>query len=278
MQSDVTTYYVHDHVDDPEAVARAIESANSIPGGYRIVVSQEQADQMRMHAAMQAHARAKMQLETKEEEDAEKEERMGEDPIIALGRLLNDATKVLWRRVSSPKIKEETTTTASSDQTNAKKQEPVSKGNDAAEQRPGAPRRGKSWPSRLRSASVYDPPCTTPSSVASSSSKPKSRCKPVQADSDSDSVDELWKKEGAVDPMTRTIVEGSDEEDGFEHFVLAPENENEDAESSEGVGVEAEAEAEEESIAHGEDDAEEEEDNRSIADVALEGIEIGKAS
>lgn len=291
MAQDVTTYYV-DQSDDPNAIEKAMEEANSIPGGFKtIVVSPEQAEMMRAKAAMQAQARAKFQQEEamreEEEEELERDGKLGEDPLIALGRLLNDATKMLWRRVSSSKIKD----TPSGDlkkQAKSPIESSASKANGGpagvVEQGLG-PRRGKSWPSRLRAASIHPPPTDSePKSPPSPSKSSKLKARKQARDasdrargkasgavtdtSDSDSiVEELWKKERAEDPMTRTIVSGSDDEDAFEHYVLSN-----DSESTEGVDTEDNGTP---GKSAGEED---EEDDRSIADVALGKLDIGKAS
>ncbi|KAL5490015.1 hypothetical protein ACEPAI_4848 [Sanghuangporus weigelae] len=109
--------------------------------------------------------------------------------IAALGKVLGEATKAFWQRVARSKAK-------------------AKDGNDshdAANSSEGRPRTSRSfaWGGRLRSKSK--------SSTGRSGNN--------SGDDSEDEIDGPWTRRRDEDPMTKTIMEGSD--DGLENFVLA---------------------------------------------------------
>ncbi|EJD02183.1 uncharacterized protein FOMMEDRAFT_20966 [Fomitiporia mediterranea MF3/22] len=144
-----------------------VEECNTIPGGQRLVAESDSCNVQTQH-------------QPGEEED--------EHAFAVLGKLLGDATKVIWRRVSHTKLKEDANTKSS------------------PRKRP-TPKKTFTWPGRLRSASAGS---SSPSSGRDS-----------DEESEDDSIDGPWRRKRDEDPMTKTIVEGSDDGHGLEQFVLA---------------------------------------------------------
>lgn len=137
------------------------EEASSIPGGERIVrqVGDGGNDRSR---------------------------RPNSDEIAGLGKLLGDATKIIWRRMAHAKSKTDS--------------EPDS-ASKPPRKRPEA-KRTFTWSGRVRSVSIADY---------------------TSEDDSEDDADGPWRKRRDEDPMTKTIREGSDDGHGIEQFVLAYE-------------------------------------------------------
>ena len=108
--------------------------------------------------------------------------------LAALGKLLAEGTRNLWHRVAHSRSK---------DSMNA-----PNDGGSTTQKRP-RPSRSFTWGGRLRSKSK---PSTTKTDAGSD-------------DDSDDEVDGPWTRRRDEDPMTKTIVEGSD--DGLDNFVLA---------------------------------------------------------
>lgn len=147
------------------------DSTNSIPGGEKRGMRDEWGDSPRR---------------------ADGEE--GEDALIALGKALGEASKVIWRRVSSSRLK-----TTDSPHSGSK---PLPK-------RPSTTR-SFTWPGRLRTASIGSSVKALPPAPALDS-----------GDDTEEDGDGPWRRRRDEDPMTKTIVEGSDDSHEFEQFVLA---------------------------------------------------------
>ncbi|KAH8117099.1 hypothetical protein DFH11DRAFT_1579235 [Phellopilus nigrolimitatus] len=118
-----------------------------------------------------------------------------EDPLVALGKMLNVATKVIWRRISQPRLKAGNTDNVDSDQ---------------APSRPAGLKKSFSWRGRQRTISAIGP----------ASSDMSLGHDDEESDSEPE-VDGQWRRRKDEDPMTKTIMESSDDEHGIEQFVLA---------------------------------------------------------
>ncbi|THH08327.1 hypothetical protein EW145_g2780 [Phellinidium pouzarii] len=115
-----------------------------------------------------------------------------EDPFVTLGKALNDATKVIWRRLSHGKLRRSASASEDSGQTPQRQT-------------------GKSfgWRGLKRS-----------NTLGAIDTSPSSKDGPDDDDSEDD-TDGTWRRRKNEDPMTKTIMENSDDGHGGDSFVVA---------------------------------------------------------
>ena len=102
-----------------------------------------------------------------------------EDPIVAIGKAVSGATKGLWRRISSPKLNDHNSN------------------NSNASQKGSNTKRNLGWPLRRRRTESEAVP------------------EVVVEESSDDDVEGPWSRRRNEDPMTKTIMEASEEEAGI---------------------------------------------------------------
>ncbi|KAI5117312.1 hypothetical protein M0805_005540 [Coniferiporia weirii] len=115
-----------------------------------------------------------------------------EDPFVTIGKALNDATKVIWRQLSNRKLKK---AASASDDPSQPRQHLSEK-------------RSFTWRGRKR---------------VISDDAADSAASPITVSENADSEDDTegaWRRRKDEDPMTKTIMEGSDDGHGTGQFVV----------------------------------------------------------